>query len=345
MAARKPPVTDDDQPGTEENDQIDSIMAELGGDNIKLSLYRISPGTGSAGAWIDDISSDQVEDMKRYVRDEFGGGSYIVRILRNGKFYKQVRFAIEAARKIPGAAAAAPAPASDGLTQILLRQEENQRRILEMLSARNDRPQFDPFEMFTRVAELVKGMKADAPAVGAADLMTAWNKGLETAQKQLELARSIGAGGQGETGLMDLIRSGIESFGPALAPAIAEHLAQKGPAKPPAPNNAPLLPGRVDEPNGHAAQLDAHLKQLMQTLGAKAALNADVGLYAEWTFDNLDPQLVEMLLSTPGILDRLETPFPAVKQFRPWFDALLAQMIAMSAAGNEGQQVDQAGTD
>jgi hypothetical protein len=92
---------------------------------------------------------------------------------------------------------------------------------MQLLSQRNDRPAFDPFEMFSKVAELVKSTRADAPAVGANDLMTAWNKGLETAQKQLELARSISGGGEKETGLLDLIRSGIESFGPALAPAIA----------------------------------------------------------------------------------------------------------------------------
>jgi hypothetical protein len=65
MAARKPVPDDHDQGGADDNDQIDSIMGELGGDNIKLSLYRIAPGTGSRGAWIDDISADQVDDMKR----------------------------------------------------------------------------------------------------------------------------------------------------------------------------------------------------------------------------------------------------------------------------------------
>jgi hypothetical protein len=178
--------------------------------------------------------------------------------------------------------------------------------------------------------------------------MTAWNKGLETAQKQLELARTLSSGnGGGETGLMDLIRSGIESFGPALAPAIAASLGQQQQPKPAAPAQ-PLLPqpagNDAHNANGHAAALDAHLQSMMKNLSAKAALNADVGLYAEWTLDNLDPQLTAMLLQTPGILDRLETPFPAVKQFRPWFDALLQQMITMSQ-GNEGLESEQAGDD
>jgi len=302
------------------------------------------------------------------VRDEYGGGTYFVRMLRDGKFYRQFRFSIVAPRKVLTGAPAAAAPAAaaaalDALTGVLARLEENQRRLIEAIDKRPQAPAFDPFEMFTKVAELVKATKADAPTIGAEQLITAWNKGLETAQKQVELARSISSGGGGgETGFLDLIKSALESpIGGAIADAILQRQ-QAGTVAQPRPGAAvappPALPGRVDQPvNGHAADgqdpaaiLNANLRHVMQTLVASAAKNADTGLYAEFCFDHLAPELVQMLLTTPNVLDGLSQTFPAIAQFRAWFDALLAEMLtiarregALPAVAADDQNAHEAG--
>jgi len=334
-------------PATDENIEFDSqIVSELGpGANVKLSLYQVTPGSGTAGGWIDDLDPDlaRAGEVRRYVRDEYGGGTYFVRMLRDGKFHRQFRFSIVAPRKnlVTPAAPVAAAPAQEGmLERILTRMEENNRRMIEAIERR---PQQDPFDMFSKMASLIKETRVDAPAMGAEQLITVFNKGMETAQKQLELARTVASGGGGETGLMDLVKAAIEpgGIGAGILQAVLKQQAETAaPARPPAAVAPAIaaLPGRVDPAtNGHdpAAVLDANLKLVMQTLVAKAALNADVGLYAEWTHDNLAPELVQMLLNRPNVIDELAAAFPGMGQNRGWFDALLSEMLTI-ARGQEG---------
>lgn len=353
MAPRKPPI-DDDEPAHERagDDNLDELLAgELGGANVKLSLYRLTAGSGSSGAWIDEIEPQSVSDLLRFVRDEYGGGTYFLRQLKNGKFYKQYRFTIEAPRKIPGATAAAPAadPLATVLEKLFTRLDENQRRLVEAIERR---PAQDPFEMFSKMAGLIKETRVDAPTIGAEQLIAVFNKGMETAQKQVELAKTIA--GNGETGFMDLAKAALESpIGAALAEAILKKPAGGSSSAPGTPAAAtPALPGRVDSPpNGHdaTAALDANLKWIVETLISKAALNADVGLYAEWTLDNLEPSLVQMLMQQQGILDRLAMAFPGIAQHRGWFDGLLSEMVTLSRgtegpdAGGSDNATDEAG--
>src|SRR5690348_15239951 len=87
-----------------ELDIFDQIANSIGtGANVKISLYRLTPGSGTDGAWITYIAPDQIEQMHEFIRDEYGGGTYVLRVKENGKFKKHYTFSIEGPRKVPGA--------------------------------------------------------------------------------------------------------------------------------------------------------------------------------------------------------------------------------------------------
>jgi len=317
----------DDDAGASFAERLKDALGE--GSNIKLGLYRMSPGSGTQGGWVDDIAPHQIDDIHRFVRDQHGGGQYVIRMMLDGKWFGNYRFLIEGPPKpiaLPAAPAAAPASSPDLIERMFSRFEESQRRLIEAI-----RPvPVDPFDMFSKMAGLINSTKAESPVIGAQQLIEAWNKGLEAAKTQFEMSR-----GGGETGMMDIVRSAIESFGPALAPAIADAVAKQQHANGATPqaNGARAqqvaLPARVDAPIDPVKALDENLQQTVQFLVRKAAVNADTLLYAEYTMDNLDPQLVTMLLHTPGILDQLSGQFPGIAQNRGWFDALLKEMVTI----------------
>lgn len=357
QAARMSEEIDEDDADETEGDVIEGIESELDTSErdarFTVTVSRVTGGRTDAYLFRADVSA--IPALRDTLRDKYGTGLYRIRLLKNGKFHKRYEIAIER----PAASDAilspiTPQPATgpnDQLATVLnVITQQNAQMLAFMEGMRgNQSTAVDPLTMFEKFANIMASMKAGAggAAGSVSEVMEAVNKGIELA------SRINPAAEKSETGLMDIVKSLIESPAVAeLVPRLLEAAQTKQQTQPlPRPAGAPVAIPRAipvapithqpapkpEAPAGDiVAEIDADLQSAMNYLIAKAAKNADVELYADWTLDNVRPEIIAMLLQQENILDILQQPFPAIANHRLWFDRLRLEMISLSQDIGDG---------
>lgn len=329
----------------EDEDTEAAILSEFNkGDDAatwKVSVCRAAKG-GEPEPYLFSCSPSELPVIDR-LRDEYGTGSYRIRVYRNNLIFRSFTVGVEA-RRTPITPTPAPAPVSDGLAAAL----ERQTALLERLINQRQQPtqQVNSFEMLTTLLGAigqVKNLFGTPAASGPENAIDLFMKGIEA-------AKELGGGEKGNTGLMDIVRDLLKS--PIIEKMIEGAAANVGvPHAPPMVTTQPGI-GEVAQPifsgtqpapqpttpqppsNGDAIHQQAPspendprlvgMVHNIRYLATKAAANADVELYADWVLDNVPRDLLVQMIGDPNALATLTTAVPEARPYVGWFSQVLA---------------------
>lgn len=324
-----------------ENDndaEMQSVLAEFDKteENVKLQIkvYRVAGGQSVKGQrerflFYADPSEFPILDR---VRDTYGSGIYRVRIYKTvGNRTALVRafdFDIEA----PEHKTSPVNNHNSDLAMVLTAMREEQaatRALLEraMERPREERVGIDPFAMMEKtlgMAASLAGLRSDQSPAGLSveSMMALITKGMEIGQQA-----SGNGGGVEPKGAWDAIVAAFNS------PLVTDILSRQ--LTPPTPQNEmprPAIPSTAMpiHPVGQQPQqippVAAFFAQIVGQLGEQAKRNIDVAQVAPWLYENVPPAMLGEILNDPMALDRLSEGFPAVREHRGWFAALLSEL-------------------
>lgn len=313
------------------NDIIQEFDATTEGVTYNASVTRIPKGyqRGQKEPWLFDVDAAEIHGIRAKLRDIYRGGIFRIRVYKSsgtggGKLYRQFDYSIE----VPDAAPISGGGIETVLAQALERQAVMMREMFEGL--RSGPPQLtgggapDPLaymeRMSTIMANLGRGAGVAAPAENS----------LDTFMKAAEFVRDMQPGDSGkEPGWLSVLAGfmqnpkALETVGALLQQGRGQPPQQRrrmlaGQGQPQHEAPLPAAPQPGQEPN-----LGDVLGQNIRYLISRAERDADPALYAEWLLDNTDPVLLQKMAQDPGLQAQLESAFPRMGQYRPWFAELI----------------------
>lgn len=260
-----------------------------------------------------------------YIQRTYGAGKYRVDVQRTRGASPLLASMTERLAALPGAPAAAPAPAPSALEDRMDRIE----RALEKLADRGAGGGAAAPGFFDAVATIGKAMgeqnagllKALIEMKGGGDRGTSTEKLLEILVRGIELGKESGGGGEG-------FGSVLREF---LPPALRELRAMGAGGLPALPPGAPPAPPAAD-PNAHlptwARVLAPQFPELMQL----ARLRADPEHWAEQICAQVDPErltfIEDQLRRGPVFREEFFTVFEDAMGHRSWFEMFFDAMAA-----------------
>ncbi len=208
-------------------------------------------------------------------------------------------------------------------------------------------PPPDPMDQLTKLATLFSTMMGAMPkpveAGGGGDLLTQ----LEKLAKIKELLGGFGGsdGGGAESNFFDVVKTGIASFGPALAQLALRGAQQPNAALPaPAVDSATVavqpahIPPHAKQPGparaANTGEDMASLKKQVDILVANAKMGADPVQLADTILDlTPDEKLddLEAMLEAPDMVEKMAALNPEVRVYREFFDKLKASLLSLLA--------------
>jgi hypothetical protein len=334
-----------------END-ADELLLEVEDEDVELDIlsemnaapgdntytYRVGRITGlsSKGAGEPILfkgDGQEIEAIYDRLRDEFGDGKYRIRVMKNGRLWKRFDMAIE----LPKSARQPTQPHSDMAAVLSAIEQSNARTlaVIERLAERSNvpaivQPSFDPLTMFDKILGIVKSlMPTPAPPVDYAE------KSVALILQGVELAKSVEGEGR-EKGMIDLISDLLQS--PLVAKLAESSTSLPALNLPPRLAHNPSLlkvgeaiakdtisPANKTEVNPAMEQMKILRTRLLYLLD-KAVHGSSAETYAEWIFDNWEPQLINDFLSRPEPLKDLQIIAPEITSQLQWFIKLIDEL-------------------
>lgn len=357
-----------------QNEQIErdirsELFADDGETDWKINVTRVptnQDGTAKKTREAVCFSVDRsgYDSLKQRLADHWGPGLYRLRVYQNGKLWGAEDMQIMVPhgwkpKPIPDENPAPSVAENQSLAQIIAQQmAENNRQLMEVL--RENRQSVAP-QSQTDILALLTGVMAIADKFNRRDVSPGMNPTtmMETMfgafTKGMEMASSISSEGK-ETGMLDIAREAIKSFGPAIAEGMAQR--QTAPTIIPQPVPQPLA-----RPNPQQAQSNPapqptpaqqnEMQRMVQDglvyLNRIATNDKDferVDLYADWCLDDLNfpPTFIQTFLQTPNAMDQLQQMFPPIVPNRQWFERLL-ESVRRTISEMPTDDVDNASTD
>jgi len=313
-------------PETETVDADDVLETLAGTDGRKYRVHKFpsKPGEGGA-AFCQDYTKEEFDPAA--IRATFGGGQFRVTVFdERNQIINSKRITLADLPK-PAAVAAAAAPA--GADQNVL--VEMFRAQSAMLSAILSKPAAvapaGPSAM-----ELVALIKALTPDTGSDPV--------KLLLQGLELGKGIGGGG--DTGVLDLAKSGFEALAPLIAkqaatPApqvhqITPRIGQNGTTPNPA---AGPVPQETEEQKVQAGILQKlnWLRQVTARLVQRAHAQKSPELAAELFLEDLPPFIlieeVAERFKDQASIAQLAQLDPNVAAFAPWFEIFRGEVMSL----------------
>lgn len=342
-------------PAPEDSDFTDALAAIKGlgaqdGIEWSIKVYQVMGGAGRSGGpqpYLFSITLDELATLEDTLSETYpGGGRFRVMCRADGRVVKAALLEIAPRpgyKPPPPSWATPPAqqPSAQGssadgtnaavLTMLQTMQQEN-RTFMLAIAEKFSAPPPNPaatldgmLGMLAKVQDLIPKAATEAP-------LAMFEKGMDFAMK----AATLAGGDKGETGLLDLIRSAIETPGVQKAiGAMATLATQPPPGSAPAPamveNHAPPsqqgqggefrvagLPF-VNPQNREAANA-------IEMLIGQAMAGTDPKLVADQAFHMLPPAVIEELEQQDDVLGYIERAFPNITPHRVWFSQLIENM-------------------
>jgi len=322
-----------------ENDNdadLSSIFAEFGGapddKAYKMKVYRILPDRAEM-AWLFDCVPSELP-MHNRLRDQYKGGRFEVRIyeLKSGvfKLRKKPHLLIEAPQ-------ISETTQSTDLATIVRAMHEQQQQMFTQLttvikqgSGAPDLPQ-NPLSLLKDLAQTMRDIMPAPPQ------QTSMREMVETMAMFKELIPESGGGGN--TNWMDVLTKAMDSplLGNMLEGAANAAKAQPRIAAPaeqspqqPAPSQQPAPPQNEEE------MKKLIIKQYMDNLIKRAESNQDPAFVAEMILNDaqlykIPVEVIKAEMLSKEALDNLSATNTSVAAYRPWFDAVQTQMVALIA--------------
>ncbi len=337
----------DDSPAQQEAEAtLDDILAAFNAseDDVtwNIRIHRIAGNNklGYGEPYLFSCSPEELPIDDR-IRDGYGTGKYRARVYKNRRLYRSFQIEIEAALEPPKAKESENP--TGGIEKLMEQQNRFFNTIIDRLTAPAPVPQINPMEMMTGMITALAGLNNLIPK--APVIENASDKAMEMFTKGIELAQKVAenSSGSGETGLLDIVKTFIQS--PAMEGIVGgmknnqqtnqnpmghynqapQRIPQTGPNMVP-----PVMPPNVGQMS--IEQIQRLIKDQIDYLCSQAIAGKDPALYAEWILDNMPPMQIQYMLNQKNIIGELTGINPAIGNHIPWFQQLLEAMREMMQA-------------
>lgn len=325
-----------------------------------LRLYRKSTKTGKLEYC--ESFAEPSSFSEEYVAQKWGAGSYRIMAKVPDQKTGKMQF-VEGGTKtftIAERPAGVIAPVADKsgqldtmtlMHQMMLQSQESHRAMIAMMmQSMTQRPvdgslelmkvilpsllakkDADPFEMATRLAEL---LKPAGPAASMADQLDALGK-------MMEVAERLGGGKSDGPAWLEALKTAAPLLTQALqTPRPVAPVAPAATGGPPTPKaiaapappvaaNPPVVEAPEPEPEP-AHPLLALLDYAMPSLVRAAERDGEPELYADWLVDQIPEDQLDAFgsfVEQTSVLDQLATRYPATVPHRGWFERLAKAIL------------------
>ena len=346
-----------DEPVTDEELAFDEFVAGMSAERMgELRVGKIKvakdgtpvANTRSAHCFSCPIDQFTYSGLIDHIRAKYGAGLYRVVGVETGKRGLVFNRLIEIAEELnPPKSAESPLqnPSNylESVGKIMAESAARTEGLIARLTEAKP-PAADPMDSMMKMATLfstIMGSMAGLvkPAAPASDLLSQ----LEVLTKLKELTGGGGGGDSGaESNFFDVVKAGLQSFGPALAAlAVRQHQTATPALAPPAPI-APHQPAFSPAPTFASQPLPAaapagdsgmsSLKRQVDLLVQNAKNGADAKELANTILDLTPDEKLDALgemLEAPDMIDKMALLNPEVKNHLAFFEALRSNLLSL----------------
>lgn len=311
--------------------ELNSIFSEFGGDDnldeYTIRVYRPQPGKGNVGYLFACLPAEL--PILDKLRDEYGGGDFEVRIIKNGKIFRRRKTIVEPPLKKPPAP---PHNSTSELMHIVESMNNGFNRLGELMLENSKTSQSNPMNDQMQMLQNLVAMKEllgldNQPAVKQTAPLTQLKELLELQQL---MGGNSGGGSDGES-----ILSLASNLLPKLAEIGKEEQAQK----------TMELQMKLKNPRGRRRRRvtqkitegDNPMKMHLVFLTVQAKNDRDVPTYAHMVIDNTPQNKLNELrtfICGADALSEMIKVYPPVGDYVSWFTEL-GRYIDEFLAGNE----------
>lgn len=339
-----------------EREALDSLMQELVGVvNARVTVWRATRNQPTAYMFQCSPDAFSLDEL----RDKYNGGEFRLYVTRDGVCIRNLRISVE-----PKITEAPAAPSATVDLLIAIRDGfDRQAQVMRDTLAQAHRTDAAPVgqwltnlpQLITSCAAAIATLRPPLPPPSAPLPAAALNetKAVDLILKGIELARELApAGGDGDIGLMTLLRDLLRS--PMLAQAVAA--SQRQPQRPLAPRpgvpapatiaapvamtTAPVPPAPAGQVHPDEAEPMVLIKQYLRVLCERAAEGSDPTLYADLVLDNVPEDTVRQLLARePDPVSALVADWPPFAAHRDWLGRMVGAVVGV-LNGPPGGQFD-----
>lgn len=327
-------------------ERINAALSDEGGEHafgLRINeVFKTPEGAWKEG-WVFNAEVGEMNTLRERIAQECGPGRYRVRVLRDGRPFKQYDLEIRMtmAQRRAAANPAAPAPAilpapalaaaGGDLGGLMLQAINNQSRMLEAIGQRLMTPPAAPsFKEMLETMQLMAGMMPKAAEPPAPET------GFKMFMQAFELSEKLhgeraGDGGTGSN-MIDLVRDTLREL-PNILRTVQQVQAPNGaPPQLTPPSGAPAQPVIIPaapaatsprppaSPQERVAQLKAYLLQ-------EAAKGTDPAMCADHADELMPQELFEAIGAAPDPIGMLLQAWPDAAPYRAWFEKLIAEFF------------------
>lgn len=340
-----PPQEFFDEQRSQEERALEKLLDDLAGESeVQITVHRDMGGNKLEYLYRPDVCDNLLGSIYETLQIEYGKGRYRVqardangglrinRALNVGEPPRSVkeRTQIPAARDNGGQ--------SEIVAMMMQMQQQAQRDTValfttmqqsqaQMIQAMMNRPEpHHPDGLQLRdVLQLLPTLK---------DLMGGGQKesGIDLLLKGIELHKELAGNGGGETGFVDILKSGIGQLGAIAAASAAKQPAMPTPiqqARPVPIRQNPIPAETRNEPMPDSPD-DSPMTIIVPTLIAGARRNSDPSLYAELVLDLLGDEDAAIIAAQPDIAAQLAASVPALAPHIEWVNLVVGHLRALT---------------
>jgi hypothetical protein len=313
--------------------ELDAIFSEFGGDEnvdeYEIKIYRTQQGKGALG-YVFSCLPHELPILDK-LRDEYGGGDFEVRILKNKKIFRRRKVIVEPPRRPPPAQTAN----SDLLNLVhTINQGFNQLR--EHLAAipQPAPPAVDPIAMQTSLLQSMLAMK-ELLTPGQPAATTDFTSQMKSFVEIQKLLLDSSMGGR-DAGAEDVLLGLANNLLPQLAEMGKQEQQYK---QTQAAVAAKAIPAKKTQPT--AQHRPNPMKNNIIFLTQMAKNNVDPMVYAQVVLDNTPPdQWVALaeFIAAPDAIKKITELHPPAGEYPGWF-AELGQCVLSLLQGPDDSEL------
>jgi hypothetical protein len=315
--------------------------------NSFVMIHRLISGGNMPEEYISRLPADKYDygQLLEYLRENYGGGDYRVRLYVKGRLKKGGNKLIQIAKKItPSNVALSHAgEAASILDTVLGRMEENNQRMLQILQSRTEptSSRKDMLEELAMMSTIINGGQKSGSMLGAVKEMA----------EVMTLMQGLSGGVEKES----MLTSALNAFAPVAVAAlqrpqgpVVRQYTQPRPVK--TVNTPTQKP--VTEPKKETNPMDEHaaaIKQIITVLETLGENGVAPSAIAEKITESIDTQekfdALETWVTNPTCIDDLVKLDKNVERYKSWFLLLIehvkAQMGLSSSVSDEYEDEDE----
>lgn len=284
-----------DEANADDEMEISELLKSLGDSSILVKLYKYDARNKAQFLEELPLETIQTNSLEAVIRDIYGGGSYLVRVVKDGLWLKGANKVVHIAGSPQGTDVQQSAPAESSAVEMMRMQMQMSRDSSDQMMALM---QQSTNQMMTLMTTIMAGNKPLDPIALATLLSTNRGGGAESLSMVKEvfaLAKEIGPGGGAEPDpMMGLITAALpQLLGSGNGGARPQQ--QLPPATPPKPGTVAVPAPNPPQP-AERTEVDERI-QFLNKLKAKARAGQDVNDWADYIENNQDEAACQWILA------------------------------------------------